>query len=60
MFTLSPDKSILLKTMLLNTFREKSSVAHFPPALEYSANLMQVTPFYFKLKFSVEKLMKLL
>ena len=60
MFTLSPDKSILLKTMFLNTFGEKSSVAHFPLALEHSANLMQVTPFYFKLKFSIEKLMKLL
>ena len=52
-FYLSPDKSILLKTMLLITFGEKSSVAYFPPALEHSANLMQ---FYFKFKFWMQKL----
>ena len=32
---------------------------HFLPALGLSANLMQVTPICFKLKFSVEKLMEL-
>ena len=45
---------------MLITFGEKSSVAYFPPALEYSANLMQITLFYFNFKFSIEKLMKTL
>ena len=59
-FYLSPDKSILLETMLLTTFVEKFSVAYFPPAVEHSANLVQVILFYSKFKFSMEKLMKIL
>ena len=57
-FYLSPDKSVLLKTILLITFVENFSVAYFPPTLGHSANLMQVTLFYSKFKFSMEKLMK--
>ena len=34
-------------------------LAHFPPAPELSVNSMQVTPFYFQLKFLAEKLMEL-
>ena len=40
-------------------FRIYSSIVHFLPALQVSANLMQKTPFYFKLKFSLEKLKRL-
>ena len=36
-----------------------SSLAHFPTALELSVPIMKVTPFYFNLKFSMEKLMEL-
>ena len=45
------------KKSIAKYFRRKSSLAYFQSALELLANLMQVTPFYFKLKFSVEKLM---
>ena len=37
----------------------ESSSAHLTPALKDSANLMQKTPFYFKLKFQVAALKKL-
>ena len=37
----------------------KSTLAHFLSPLELSVNLMKVTAFSFKLKFSVEKLMEL-
>ena len=40
-------------------FHRKPSLTHFQPALELSANLMQVTPSRFKLKFSVGILMEL-
>ena len=41
-------------------FRRKFSVTHFAPAVELSANLIQATPIYLKLKFLVKKLMELL
>ena len=48
------------KENIVRYFQRKSSVANFPVALEVSANLMQLKPFYFKLKFLLAKLMKLL
>ena len=36
-----------------------SSLAYLPPALYVSEKFTQETPFYFNLKFSVEKLKKL-
>ena len=60
-FTLNLDKSDTQNTQdnIVKYFRLKSSPAHFLPALELSANLMQVTPRHFKLTFSMEKLIKL-
>ena len=40
-------------------FRSESSLAHSTPTLELSVNLMQVTPFCFKLNFSVEIMIEL-
>ena len=40
-------------------FRRKSCLAHLLPALQSLANLMQETPFYLKLKFSVERFKKI-
>ena len=37
-------------------FFRQSSLADLPPTLQVSANLIQETPSYFKLKFSAEKL----
>ena len=49
-FNLSLDKSDA-KNNIVKYFRKKSSLAHILPALELSANLMHVTPFYFKKSF---------
>ena len=40
-------------------FWKKSSLAHLPPTLQVSADFLREVPFYFKLKFSGEKLKKL-
>ena len=52
---LSPDKSDA-KNNIVEYFLRKSSLVYFPPALEVSAHVMQVTPFCFKFKFSMEKI----
>ena len=52
-------KNIYIYIYIAKYFRRKSSLAYFQSALELLANLMQVTPFYFKLQFSVEKLMEI-
>ena len=57
-FTLSLDKSDA-KSDIVKCRQRKSSPAHFPPAPKPSTNLMQLTSFYFKTKFSVETLMEL-
>ena len=40
-------------------FQGQYSLAYLQRALQVSANLMEETPFYLKLKFSVEELKKL-
>ena len=58
MFTLSSNK--LNRTRNIGKFFSiYSSWAHLPPALQYTANLMQGTWFYCKLKFSLEILKRL-
>ena len=57
-FSLSLDK-VDTKSNILTYFWKKSSLAHFQSAPELSANLILVTTFHFKLKFSVEKLMEI-
>lgn len=52
---LSPDKSDA-KNNIVEYFLRKSCLVYFPPALEVSAHVMQVTPFCFKFKFSMEKI----
>ena len=59
-FQLLASKSFILSLDNLHAKKNNtSSLAHFPLVMELSANLMQVIPFYFKLKFSVEKSMEL-
>ena len=57
-FTLSLDDSDA-KNNIVKYFRRKSALAYFRPSPERSVNLMLVKPFYFKLKFLVEKLVEL-
>ena len=43
------------KNSTVKCFRSDFSLAHFTSAIELSVNLMQLTLFYFKLKFSMKK-----
>lgn len=47
------------KKSIVKYFQTESSLAHFTPTLELSANLIQVIPFCFKLKFLMKKVMEL-
>ena len=50
---------VLSRKIIVKYFGRKSSVTLFLLALELSINLTEVTPFYFKLKFYVGKLLEL-